>query len=238
MTMRTAAVFSFLWAARMFAGDGVAPRARVSDYPARQDVKAGGVKTAALAAAVVPAEQVRKLFSSDIARDWIVVEVAVYPEDGKSFDADGYDFSLKIGDRIARSENGVDVAGLGEPKLDNRAPDPRVQVTQEAGVAIGHTSYPQGTTPQGAPGPRTTVGTWESTTVSNRPSAPPPPPSNGVDPRELASKLRDKELPEGITQKAVAGYLYFRAGKRRKNDALTLEYTKGEIEADLKLPAK
>ncbi len=238
MTIRPA-LFSFVFAARMFAGDGVHPLPNASDYPVHQDLK-----NAALSATIVPPDQVRKMFSTEVARDWIVVEVAVYPGDGKSFDVDNYDFNLKVADRMSRSENAVDVAGIGAPHgPDNRGPEPKVHVSEEAGVAIGHTNYPQGNPqgqgyPQGQPAPRTTVGTWESTTVSNSPTGPPPASPSGRDPRELAAALRDKQLPDGITQKPVAGYLYFRQVKHKKSDPLVLQYTKGEVEADLKLPVK
>ena len=51
--------------------------------------------------------------------------------------------------------------------------------------------------------------------------------------------MRDKALPEGATSHAVAGYLYFPVyGKRKKTDALELEYTKDGAELNLALPAK
>src|SRR5579864_6461259 len=218
MRVRTAVLV--VLAARMFAGDGVHPLASASEYPVHQDLK-----DATLAATLVPADQVRKIFSADIARDWMVVEVAVFPGDGKSFDVDGYAFNLKIGDRFSRSENGVDVAGIGAPHgPDNRGPEPKVHVDQAAGIDIGHSNYPQGQpgnyppgnypagsqNPQGQ-GPRTTVGTWESTTVSNYPQQPAgTASSSGPDPREMAARLREKELTEGIARQPVAGYLYFR----------------------------
>jgi len=235
--MRTAAVGLVVLVARLLA-DGVHPLAKASDYPVHQDLK-----NVTFAATLVPADQVRKMFSSDVARDWIVVEVAIYPGDGKSFDADNYDFNLKVAGRTSRSENALDVAGIGAPSgIDNRGPDPKVHVDQEAGVAIGHTNYPQNYpgqgTPQGSTAPRTTVGTWESTTVSNYPQPAPAPSSSSKDPRELAAALREKSLPEGITQKPIAGYLYFRQVKHKKSDPLVVEYTKGDVEADLKLPVK
>ena len=54
-------------------GQGVAPRANTSDYDAQQSFADG-----TLAASVVPAKQIEKLFSSRIAKDFIVVEGAVH----------------------------------------------------------------------------------------------------------------------------------------------------------------
>jgi hypothetical protein len=59
-----------------------------------------------------------------------------------------------------------------------------------------------------------------------------------VDYHAIEAKLRDKALPDGPTAKAVAGYLYFQASKKRKNDELELQYTKGDVELDLRFPAK
>jgi hypothetical protein len=195
---------------------------------------------AAVGAAIVPADQVRKMFSSDISRDYIVVEVAMYPADGKSFEADRYDFGLKIGgskgDRVAHADSPSDVAlPPFERRPDLGGPESKVNVTQEAGVAVARTNDPYY-------GNRTSVGTYEGTTVSNGPAPRSQQAPDGVDRRAetqmIAAKLRDKALPDGPTAKAVAGYLYFPVSKKGKNDALELQYTKGDVELDLRLPAK
>src|ERR1039457_7027682 len=61
----------------------VSPRPKPTDYPAHDSVK-----TAALAAAIVPPEQVKKLFSAETSKNYVVVEVAIYPQDRHSFDID------------------------------------------------------------------------------------------------------------------------------------------------------
>jgi hypothetical protein len=215
--------------------DGVPPRRNAADYPVHQDAK-NPAGLANIGAVIVPADQVKKMFSSDMGRDYIVVEVAMYPGDSRSFEADRYDFGLKIGDgskaAIAHAQSAGDVAMPDAARgPDSRGPEPKVNVTQEAGVAVAHTNDPYY-------GKRTSVGTYEGTTVSN---APPPPSQKapaGVDPRMLEAKLREKALPEGPTARVVAGYLYFPASKRHKGDVLELQYTKGDIEMDLHLPAK
>jgi hypothetical protein len=216
--------------------NGVPPRRSASDYPVQQTVKTPA-GLAAVGAAIVPADQVRKMFSSDISRDYIVVEVAMYPADGKSFEADRYDFGLKVnsgskGDRVAHADSPSDVAlPPYERRPDLGGPESKVNVTQEAGVAVARTNDPYY-------GKRTSVGTYEGTTVSNGPPPRSQPAPDGVDRRAIEAKLRDKALPDGPTAKAVAGYLYFPASKKGKNDVLELQYTKGDIELDLRLPAK
>jgi hypothetical protein len=219
--------------------DGVPPRRSASDYPVQQTVKTPA-GLAAVGAAIVPADQVRKMFSSDISRDYIVVEVAMYPADGKSFEADRYDFGLKIsngsggskGDRLAHADSPSDVAlPPYERRPDLGGPESKVNVTQEAGVAVARSNDPYY-------GKRTSVGTYEGTTVSNGPAPRSQPAPSGVDYHAIEAKLRDKALPDGPTAKAVAGYLYFQASKKRKNDELELQYTKGDVELDLRFPAK
>jgi hypothetical protein len=225
----------FLIPAAVAGDNGVPPRRNASDYPVQQNVKTPA-GLAAVGAAIVPADQVRKMFSSDISRDYIVVEVAMYPADGKSFEADRYDFGLKIGgskgDRVAHADSPSDVAlPPYERRPDLGGPESKVNVTQEAGVAVARTNDPYY-------GKRTSVGTYEGTTVSNGPAPRPQPAPDGVDRRAIEAKLRDKALPDGPTAKPVAGYLYFPASKKRKNDELELQYTKGDVELDLRLPAR
>jgi hypothetical protein len=227
---------ALLIAPNAIAGDnGVPPRRNASEYPVQQNVKTpGGLAT--VGAAIVPADQVRKMFSDEISRDYIVVEVAMYPADGKSFEADRYDFGLRIGgskgDRVAHADSPSDVAlPPFERRPDLGGPESKVNVTQEAGVAVARTNDPYY-------GKRTSVGTYEGTSVSNGPPPPSQQTSSGVDRRAIEAKLRDKALPDGPTAKAVAGYLYFPASKKRKNDAMELQYTKGDIELDLRFPAK
>jgi hypothetical protein len=62
-------------------GKGISPRTSASDYDARQSIT-----EATLAAATVPARQIERLFSGEIARQDIVLEVAVYPQSGQTFD--------------------------------------------------------------------------------------------------------------------------------------------------------
>ena len=203
---------------------GVPPRRNASDYPVHESAK-----TAVIAAAIVPADQVRKMFSSNIGDHYVVVEVAIYPQDGKSFDADSYDFALKTGDKIAHADSPADaVLPWGERKdpVDNKG----VHVTEEAGVAVGRSNDPYY-------GKRTSVGTYEGTTVSNGP--PPPQPQSGPDPRAVEWKLREKALPEGRSAQPVAGYLYFpQYHKKHKGDAVELQYTKQDVEANLRFPSK
>ncbi len=208
--------------------NGVPPRRHASEYPAHQTGKAGA-SVAAVGAAIVPPDQVKKLFSAEISRDFIVVEVAMYPADGGSFEADRYDFGLKMGDRLAHAEAAGDVA-MPDAKRgpDMGGPDQKVNVSQEVGVVYSKSNDPYY-------GKRSGVGVYEGTTVSNGPAPRSGPGPSSADARAMEERLRDKALPEGPTARPVAGYLYFPASKKRKGDAMELQFTKGDVQLDLKL---
>ena len=197
------------------AGDdtGVPARPSAVDYPVQQALKSGTI-----AATIVPADQVGRLFSSEIAKRYIVVEVAVYPAGGLSFDVEPPDFLLRVNDRTSHSE----LPPLGKPWQGSPPPpSSSTQVTTETGVIVE-----RGTDPYGRP--VHTVGTYSGVGIAtgNPAPPPPPPPSSGPDPYWLDQQLRAKALGRGLTPTPVAGYLYFRqSGKRRKSDTVELQYT-------------
>lgn len=94
---------------------GVPARSSAVEYPVQQDVKKGTI-----AAAIVSPDQVGKRFSSEIAKKYIVVEVAVYPAPGQSFDVEPLDFLLRVGDYTSHSELPL----VGKPWPGSPAPPP------------------------------------------------------------------------------------------------------------------
>lgn len=201
---------------------GISPRTQPSDYPVHDDAK-----SAVLGAAVIPPEQVKKMFSGDVAKKYIVIEVAVFPVAGRMFIVDDLDFVLRTADQVLRASDPSDVAVLwpGNPDpLANRRPS----VTTDTGVFVERGTDP--TTGR----PRTNVSTYESVAVSNPPPTPPPQPPNNSQ-VAVDGKLHGMALPGGIAKSPVAGYLYFRInGKKR--EPLTLNYAKDDVSVDLKLP--
>jgi hypothetical protein len=110
-----------------------------------------------------------------------------------------------------------------------------VDVHGETGV-----TYSSGNNPVNGPANGRTRGwsTYEGVAVTNDrpPDAPPPPP---YDPYVVEARAREKALPEGQTNQAVAGYLYFsRPTKKHKNAALELRYSKDGDVVSLPLPVK
>ena len=209
------------------ADSGLQPRPNSTDYPATKTAKA-----ATIGALLAPGDQVKKILPEEIGKKYIVVEVAVYPQDGSAIDIASLDFALKIGpDDIRYPSTPHDVASLwkeNQPSFPNHG----VEVHGETGVTYSSGNDPVNGRTRG-------VSTYEGVAVSNehpRDAAPPPPP---YDPYVVEARAKEKALPEGLTSQAVAGYLYFsRPTKKQKNAALELRYSKDGDVATLPLRAK
>lgn len=209
------------------AGDdssGVTPRTNASDYAAAQKIDG-----AELAATLLTPETVRKMFSPETARAYAVVEVAIYPAGGQRFEVNLFDWVLKTGkdtidagkpDRVM-----IPWGTSGGPKIPNRGPT----VTEDTTVVVAH-----GTDPWTGK-PRTQVGTYQDVGVSNAPRADAPAPRK-PDQTALYERIKARALPEGVTGKPVAGYLYFPLyGRQHKKDQVVLDYAHDRISAGLKL---
>jgi hypothetical protein len=203
------------------AGDGLNPRPAATDYPVH-----GQMDDTEMAAVILPPKDVSKVFSSEIARDYIVVEAAIYPGP-TPFDVAATDFALRVGQRTGRADRPIDVVLWPEKRdpLSRTA----VDVTAEAGVVYGRTSDPVN-------GTRQNVGTYSGVDVASRRDDTPSPP--GPDQRLLDDKIRRLALPEGITKTAVAGYLYFpqHGAKRKKPDQVELQWLKDDAAVHLVFP--
>jgi hypothetical protein len=232
----TAAVFTTiggLASLAVAADSGLQPRPSSTDYPASRTAQA-----VAIGATVVSADQVKKTLPEEIAKKYIVIEVAVYPQAGSAVDVASLDFALKFGPYDIRYPSTPrDLATLwkeSEPSLPNRG----AEVHGETGV-----TYSSGNDPVNG---RRTRGwsTYDGVAVSKGappdappPDAPPPPPP--YDPYVAEARAREKALPEGPTGQPVAGYLYFsRPAKKHKKAALELRYSKDGDVVTLPLPAK
>jgi hypothetical protein len=205
------------------ADTGVPPRNASTDYPAH-----GPADAATIAADIVPASQVAKMFSSAISKDYIVVEVAIYPDNGVPFDVKLSDFALRVGQRVGRADQPTEVGPWQERRTPSR--NLPVDITAETGVIYQRGSDPYGRQQQG-------VGTYTGVAVSPAgQNAPPPPPNPKVDPQVVSDKVRRDALPEGQTKTAIAGYLYFsQYAKRRKSDPIELKYARDYVSVSLVL---
>jgi len=214
----------FLLAAAAAAQTGVPPRLASTEYPARNDL---------VGAVIVPASQVAKVFSDPIAKDYVVVEIAVYPVTGQSVDLQTLDFALNDGSG-ARSYPATpeEAAWHGhKPVTSNASQGPHL--VGEAGVLVGtHTDPSTGRQTHG-------VATYGGVGVDSRPLPPAAQPSPADDPHTIEGRLRRMAFPGGQTDRPVAGYLYFPKGsKRPKGGAYGLEYSQGSDRKELAVPLK
>jgi hypothetical protein len=188
--------------------DGIHPRGRATDYPAHSTAQ--GVT---LAAAVIPPDEVKKLFAGDLNRGgYVVVEVAIYPEGINDLEIAPIDFLLKIGEsNTVRAVRGRAIAAVLDEKnakYDRRgSPVGITDVSSTIGIESGGGYDP--VTGQRRPGGVYT-GTGVGVGAGSGPgvgggSRGPYPPDRGV----MEQELEDRALPEGKITHAVAGYLYF-----------------------------
>jgi len=209
--------FALLAPQLMPAGDGRPPRASASDYPVHQDTE-----NAVIGAVRVPADQLNKIFPPDLAKKYVVIEVAVYPNDGANVDVNVMEFSLKLGaDGEAHPSTPDDVAWMWRPHNTNSPEIARnTHVTAETGVMVGSAENPNTGRKQ------TSVGTYEGVGVSNYPTqnAPPPSTNPNIDADRMEAKLASSELPGGKTTSPVAGYLYFPLPSKKTKGGLELQY--------------
>jgi hypothetical protein len=224
------ASLTLVFSSLSWSGDGVPPRTSSSDYPVHQDAK-----TATIAAVRVTPEQLNKTFPSDLARKYIVVEVAIYPKEGPALQVKSLDFVLKIGaDTERHPDTAEDVAWMWHPS-GSAHPDVTngTHVTTETGVIIANGQDP-------ATGRRVNgVGTYEGVGVSNEPTQRAPAPSSSkVDAGRMEALLKKWALPEGRINSPVAGYLYFPLPAKKTKGALEIQYERDSSSANLTLPAK
>jgi hypothetical protein len=110
-----------VFATAMLARAGVPPDTGVPPRDASTDYSAHGPAAAAtIAADIIPANQVAKMFSSEISKDYIVVEVAIYPDNGVPFDVKLSDFALRVGQRVTRADQPIDVSPWQERRSPSR----------------------------------------------------------------------------------------------------------------------
>ena len=165
-----------------------------------------------------------------IDRNYIVIEVAIYPKDGTTADVQYSDFALRFAGR--QETFPVTPREASVPWRENGGVKDRVQVTTETGVIVATQKDPVN-------GRQTSVGTYERVGVAVGNPGPPDQPPPGRDPSVVEEKLRARALPQGKTSMAVAGYLYFpQPLKNPKNNSSMLVYSKDGKSIDLTLPVK
>jgi hypothetical protein len=196
------------------ADPGLPARSSPADYPAN----AAG-SSATVAAEIMDPEQVRHRFATDLS-NYVVMEVAVYPKDGRRIDLHAMDFALQMDDRpYVRPVDPKRIAGVVQRKSRSRADD--ILLYPSVGVTTGTW------------GTGTTVGVGVGVG-----GGPPGPASTDADRRTMQLELEEQGLPDRTIVKPVAGYLYFPVGNK-KYDKFELRYEgeSPEVILPLTMPA-
>jgi hypothetical protein len=215
------------------ADTGTPTRSSPSDYSAHESVR-----YATIAANYLTTSQVTTVFSNTVSKNFAVVEIAVFPEPGRTFDLEALDFALKTeaGDRLY-AVTPEEAAWHGKKPPSSSAPPSDatrgVNVITEAGVGYGTRTNPvTGKTDH-------EVVTFGGVGVDNRPAPPMPSQTSSADATyQLEGKLRGLELQEGQTTRPVSGYLYFPLSRKPKNGPLILEYSRSGERAALTLSVR
>jgi hypothetical protein len=207
---------------------GIRPRDSSADYPVHETN--GGVT---VAAALVPPDQVRKIFSTDLNRGgYIVAEVAVYPETGRAVDLSSGDFLFRMDSQTLRPVAGSAIATI----LATHEPNPLQpdDVTVVATANIGRATVNDPATGQRGRAVYKETGVGVGVGRSGRP---PDPAAADRDRAAIQQELEDKSLPEGKVISSVAGYLYFpRPRGKAKNAAVELIYYGATNQLKLRFP--
>jgi hypothetical protein len=214
---------------------GLRPRQNSTDYTAHQRVS--GVT---VAAAVIPPDQVKKLFATDLnAGGYIVIEVAIYPEAGNEIDVSSGDFLLRVGSNPAIVRNASASAIAAALQRKSTPPD----IRRKSDVSVYSTAtvgYESGTDAYG----RRRSGVYTAASVGvgvgddPNAGAPPRPGSTDQDRTTMEQELADKALPESKTTRAVAGYLYFpKPTARQRNAAYEITWYGIDKQVHLTIPA-
>lgn len=205
---------------------GTVPRGMALEYPAH--AQANG---AAIGARLLTAKQVHSNFSTDLNSCCAVVEVALYPAQGKSIDVSLNDFALQAANTDEAEKPSS--ATLLAAELQNH----NVESAQGTGVQVSpvmHVGYESGIDPiTGQRVHGVDYGVGVGVGVGADPSMPAASTPRDRDVMQL--ELSEKGLPQVAASAPVAGYIYFRLSKNNKKTPHYLEYTLNGKKLSLKL---
>lgn len=217
MTLRTIVLLAGAIAHLAAADRGIRPLPSVEDYPFHIDGS-----EFALGAKILTEKEVEGAFVSGLNRaGYAVLEVAIYPKDGKAIAIDRGDFLLidtLSGRRIRPAEAKALAALLQKANRSDR------EITVYPTVGVGYETGDRYDPVAGRRGGgwNTSVGVGVGVGGSSEAATP-------ADRKTMELELTEKGVPEGKTAKPAAGYLYFPLERKKdKKVALRLEFMQPE----------
>ena len=196
--------------------EGVVPLGQARDYPHHLDQEDFSVGVKILSSA-----DIKRLFASTLDDGYIVLELAIYPNDGKLVEVSEKQFILHDDDNrdYARAASAAEVARVLQKS--NAKPEGR-DLTVYPQVGIGYST-----------GDRYRRGGWQTSTgvgVAVEPQTPQA--STDADRKTMETELQEKGLPRGTLAKPAAGYLYFPLRRRKMRQAkLSIEQRSADTAA-------
>src|SRR5258706_1597116 len=217
-------------------GSGIRPRGNATDYPAHET--AGGT---ILAGAVIPPDQCRRMFSADLDHaGYVVIEIAIYPENNREVELSSTDFMVRLGPEsdATRAVSARTIAA-SLYKKDDHPPKVGAPIDVATSSTIGWENGRDPITGKRRSGVYTGGGVGVGTgTGRGSPDDPQRPVPTSRDRATVEQELLDKALPEGPTRRAVAGYLYFpKPSKKTKNASYEITYYGEPEKIRLALPS-
>jgi len=189
----------------------VKPRAQAKDYQAVSENA-----NATIGAAQLSRKQVRKTFVSNMRKDYVVIEVGVYPKNGLKLSPS--DFALRPANSdkpIAPADPKIMASQISEK--DQKGTDVAVYPYETITYSTGGDPYDPyyGNSRHG-------VSTATGVNVVTKPNRRDPK-TRAADADAMIAELTEKSLPEGEVSKPVGGYLYFPVNPAEA--VFALEYT-------------
>ncbi len=168
-----------------------------------------------MAAERIPANQIRSIFASRLTRDYVVLEVALYPDSGP-LTVSPLDFLLRCGDQLIRPGTPLAMAARRYPQKSPHRSDLDVHPTLGIGYESSNDPY-YGRRKGIYTTAGVEVGDWHDPAVG----------STGRDRQIMEEELAERQLPESPVRGPVAGYLYFPIpANKQKNVAYELEWNR------------
>ncbi len=209
-----------LFASILSAAQGTVPLPRAAAYRDSAEVAGIGV-----GATLLREGEVKQRFVTDLGQDFIVVEVALFPESGADLEVLPEKFGLRIGDEsTARPENPKVIAAYIQK---NETSKRNIVIVPHVGV--GYESRRVGYDP--------TTGTYRRqggiyTSAGVLVGVEPSSDTNPKNEETMALELTEKGLPGGSFGQPVAGHLYFRVDSKVAKDSKIRFALVGELKGE------
>jgi hypothetical protein len=200
-------IFGALFTSILLAVQGTVPLPRMTAYRDSTEIRGIGV-----GATLLREGEIKQRFITDLEGEFIVVEVALFPESGVEFVVLPEKFGLRIdGGRTARPENPRVIAGFIQKKDASKW---NIEVAPHVGVGYetGRVGYDPTT---GNTRRLEEIHTTAGVMVGIDPSSEPNPKNEET----MALELTEKGLPGGSFSRPVAGHLYFRVDSKVAKDS-------------------